>query len=75
MTNNVQKKLINKLLKASSEIHKKSLSSGSFIITSPQVAEMLNNVLEQLEKRKMREKKIKRIILYENIDNSDIDST
>lgn len=68
MDNNLQKELMEKLLKASSEIHKKSLSSSaSFIITSPQVAEMLNDISEKMEKRKNRLKKLERI-LSENKD-------
>jgi len=75
MKTNVDKQLMSKILKACNEIHNKSTKSGfaSFIITNPQVAQAMNDIYKQHEKRKLREKKIKRII-YEKDNNDTIDT-
>lgn len=59
------KKLINRILKASNIISNASRKgSANFIVVSPQVADVIN----EAQKRILREKKIKRI-LYENIND------
>jgi hypothetical protein len=70
----LDKKLVSKLLKAANIIHKKSTrGSSNFMIVNPEIANILNDINEQVEKRKLREKKIKRILYEENIDNVDND--
>lgn len=75
MTKLNDKTLINKLLKAANEIHNKTKKgSSNFIIVNSQVAEILNELSNKMEKRKLREKKIKRL-LYEKTNNDDNNDT
>ena len=59
-----QKDLIKKLNDAASIIHNANLRGGSnYMIVSPQVADAMEEALNPEEyKRKMREKKLKRIL-------------
>jgi len=60
--------LFDKLNKASNTIHEAKLkNNANYIVVSPEVAEIIKN----LNKREIREKKLKRILNNEKSNNND----
>lgn len=62
MTQSSYDKLVSKLLESSNQIHNSSKSVGNYIVTSSSVAESINDVLQESEKRKRRDKKINKLL-------------
>lgn len=56
------KDLIDKLNKASNIIANKSRNGSNYIIVSSQISDLLNELNESEQKRKEREKKLRRIL-------------
>lgn len=56
------KDIIDKLNKASNIIANKSRNGSNYIIVSSQISDLLNELNESEQKRKEREKKLRRIL-------------